>query len=125
MDITPRLSVDALVIRNYGPAGFTIAETLYAGAVLVTADGVTELPGLANLDALDVTAVLPLLTAAKSELLLTGSGNQMQFIPEALKAALRAQGISSEAMDTGAACRTYNVLFTEGRHVAALLLPVA
>jgi len=40
-----------------------------------------------------------------------------------LRAALRGRGIALEAMDTGAACRTYNVLLAEDRCVAAALLP--
>ena len=48
----------------------------------------------------------------------------MEFIPLPLKAALKAKGIVIEPMDTGAACRTYNVLLAEGRRVAAVLLPV-
>ena len=41
----------------------------------------------------------------------------------ALRAAMKAGGIALEAMDTGAACRTYNVLLGEDRRVAAALLP--
>jgi len=48
----------------------------------------------------------------------------MSAVPTALRAALRAAGIILEAMDTGAACRTYNVLVGEERRVAAALLPL-
>ena len=41
-----------------------------------------------------------------------------------LRAALKTRGIGVEAMDTGAACRTYNVLLAEDRLVAAALLPL-
>jgi uncharacterized protein len=41
-----------------------------------------------------------------------------------LRASLRAKGIVIEPMDTGAACRTYNVLAAEGRKVAAALVVV-
>jgi len=46
-------------------------------------------------------------------------------IPRKLHSALRAAGIVLEPMDTGAACRTYNVLVAEDRHVAAALLPLS
>jgi uncharacterized protein len=42
-----------------------------------------------------------------------------------LRAAVRARGLALEWMDTGAACRTFNVLLAEGRPVAAALLAVA
>jgi uncharacterized protein len=57
-------------------------------------------------------------------LLLIGCGPRMAMIPAALRASLRAKGVVIEPMDTGAACRTYNVLMAEGRLVAAALIPV-
>ena len=44
-------------------------------------------------------------------------------VAAALRTALKARGIALEAMETGAACRTYNVLLAEDRRVAAALLP--
>ncbi len=60
----------------------------------------------------------------KPELVLIGTGEKMQLIPSALRQALEAAGVGYDAMDTGAAARTYNVLLIEGRQVSALLLPV-
>jgi uncharacterized protein len=48
----------------------------------------------------------------------------MSPVPPALRAALRGAGIAVEPMDTGAACRTFNVLLAEGRRVAAALIAV-
>jgi uncharacterized protein len=48
----------------------------------------------------------------------------MQLVPAALRQRLRAAGIVVDAMDTGAACRTYAVLLAEDRRVAAALLPL-
>jgi uncharacterized protein len=47
----------------------------------------------------------------------------MSPVPAKLRSALRASGIALEPMDTGAACRTYNVLVAEGRQVSAALIP--
>lgn len=58
------------------------------------------------------------------EFLLLGSGARMQLLPKALRQGLRDAGLVVEVMDTGAACRTYNVLLAEGRRVGAALLPV-
>jgi uncharacterized protein len=46
----------------------------------------------------------------------------MLMVPPALRDGLRRIGITVDPMDTGAACRTYDVLLTEGRRVAAALL---
>ena len=58
------------------------------------------------------------------ELLLLGSGQKMQLLPGVLRRDLRSAGVVVEVMDTGAACRTYNILLAEARRVAAALLPI-
>lgn len=123
MDITPLLSANALPVQRYGPAGFTVGDGEYPGSILVTPQGVEELAGSA--EAQIESGVQKALAASGIELLLIGTGAQMQFVEDALRQSLRARGIASEVMDTGAACRTYNVLLAEGRKVAAILLLVA
>lgn len=58
----------------------------------------------------------------KPELVIFGSGTQLRFVPPAFLRALMAARIGLETMDTLAACRTYNILAGEGRHVIAALL---
>jgi uncharacterized protein len=62
--------------------------------------------------------------AAEPEVVLLGTGARQRFAHPRLTAALIARRIGVESMDTGAACRTYNILMTEGRKVLAALLPV-
>ena len=57
-------------------------------------------------------------------MLLVGAGRDLVRLPADLREALRAAGISSDAMSTGAAVRTYNVLLAEDRAVAAALVAV-
>ena len=52
-------------------------------------------------------------------------GPELRPIPKQIKEALRARGIASDPMSTGAAVRTYNVLLAEERRVAAALIAVA
>ncbi len=56
------------------------------------------------------------------EVVLLGTGKTHQFVHPKLTAALIEKGIAVECMTTHAACRTYNILMSEGRHVAAALL---
>jgi len=65
-----------------------------------------------------------MLAELQPEFVLFGSGARLRFPSPALTASLLNQGIGIEAMDTGAACRTYNVLIAEGRNVAAALLMI-
>ncbi len=56
------------------------------------------------------------------EILLLGTGARLHFPPSALSASVLATGIGFEVMDTAAACRTFNILLSERRHVIAALL---
>ncbi len=118
MDITPVVSADRQLIQGYGDNGFTISGRRHEGSVLVLPDRALAWSGELTAEAL--AAVME----AGIEILLVGCGQGLSPLPRELKAALRAAGIVAEPMDTGAACRTYNVLLTEDRRVAAALMAV-
>lgn len=124
MDITPVLSSAFQLIQAYGESGFTIAKKRYEGAVAVFAEETLPLyisspSQLTKSDIENIASSLP-----KPEIVLIGTGRDFLPMPLVLKQAFRDQGISSsDAMDTGAACRTFNVLLAEGRRVAAILFP--
>jgi uncharacterized protein len=112
------------VIRSYGPGRFTIGEREWREPVLVTP---------VETSSWDVTRIEDLTPAnvattregpAPAEILVLGCGARAMFLPPALRAALKAVGLSVEVLDTGSACRTYNVLLAEGRRVAAALIPL-
>lgn len=62
-----------------------------------------------------------LLLRAEPEIVLLGTGSRNVFPPRELTFAFARRGIGLECMDTRAAARTFNVLATEGRQVAAVL----
>lgn len=62
--------------------------------------------------------------AAQIEVLLVGTGTELRPLPAELKTALRARQISSDPMSTGAAVRTFNIMLSESRAVAAALIAV-
>jgi uncharacterized protein len=78
-------------------------------------------PGLKTLEDLSDTNVARIV-ALKPELVLLGTGARQSFPPATFGAQFLKAGIGFEVMDTGAACRTFNVLVMEHREVAALLL---
>jgi len=61
------------------------------------------------------------LLALQPELVLLGTGPTQRFPSAALRSAFTARGVGLEAMDLGAACRTFNILVQEERRVAAVL----
>ncbi len=62
------------------------------------------------------------LASMGAELIVFGSGARIRFPQPAWLQPLMAQRTGVETMDTAAACRTYNILASEGRHVVAALL---
>lgn len=122
MDITPMIPKGRQVIDAYGDGRFKIAGRHWDGPVIVTAEA-THSWSATTMD--EVTAdSLAALADSNIDILLIGCGLRMQPLPKALQEALRTRNISADPMDTGAACRTYNVLMAEGRRVAAALFPV-
>lgn len=127
MDVTPLVPEGVQIIHGYGDGGFRIGQLRYQGPQLVMpmltlpwdVDPATALSPLA-LDGLE-----PILADEEGfDILLLGTGVTQVFVPPALRRAIRDRGPVAEMMDTGAACRTFNLLLAEGRRVAAALLPV-
>ena len=114
------------LIRSYGGGELRINDTVYRGAVIVSAAALLNEPHIGTFDALlsdelwgaDVSRIM----ALEPEVLLLGTGARQIFPPLEFGARFLRKGIGLEVMDTGAACRTYNVLVAEQRRVVAVLL---
>lgn len=120
MELTQFVQPGRQVIERYGSGGFLISGAIWRGPVLVFPDRTLAWPDAAQ----TAEALAPVAGHGEIELLLLGLGRRMSPVAPALRTALRQQGIALEAMDTGAACRTYNVLLAEDRRVAAALMPL-
>lgn len=124
MDVTPLAPEGHQIIERYGAGRFRVTGVDYVGSVLVFPQRTLAWP-VTGIAGLTMTGLSPVLEAAASvELLLLGTGPRMLPIPAAVRDGLHAAGVKAEAMDTGAACRTYNVLVAEARLVAAALIAV-
>jgi uncharacterized protein len=113
-------------IEAYGNGGFRFAGMSHRGSILVLPDGMHAWPISAPSTAADLTAAL---LAALERLdpphfLLLGTGRRQIFPEAAVVAAFTSRSIGLDAMDTGAAARTYNVLLAEQRPVMAALVAV-
>lgn len=125
MDVTPLIPQGKQIIEAYGEGGFRISGQRVEGSVIVFPDKVIAwAPAAGDMSAGDLQPVSAAGRAGSVELLLIGTGARMAQIDQALRQTLRADGVVIEVMDTGAACRTYNVLMAEGRRVAAALIAV-
>lgn len=108
---------DARPVEGYGPGFFRIGGEVHHGPLLVGADGVKPWAGLED------TAPLYALKGAVDVLFL-GTGAEIAHAPPALRRDLESAGIGVEVMASPTACRSYNVLLSEGRRIALAVLPV-
>ncbi len=125
MDITPLIPEGRQIIQGYGANGFKVSGATYNGGVIVlpTATRNWDAPeSFSDLAEKDFDALAE--QAEEIDVVLLGSGARGEFFPPKLRAVLKEKGLIIEVMDSGAACRTYNVLMAEGRRVAAALMPM-
>jgi uncharacterized protein len=127
LDVTPLIPAGRQIIESYGDGRFRVSGVLFEGSVLVFPERTEPWP-VAEAAAIDAASLDPVRAAGAAgavEVLLLGCGPRMALVTEAVRRPLREAGVVVEPMDTGAACRTYNVLMAEGRRVAAALIAVA
>lgn len=110
------------LVRAYAPGEIRVNETIVRRSCLLRADTLITDWRPQSLSELTAEDLEPLF-ALEPEIVVLGSGTRQKFPPSSLLARILARGIGCEVMDTGAACRTYNVLVSEDRKaVAALFL---
>ncbi len=109
------------LIRAYQPGRLVVNEAIYTRSVAVTAVRVVSDWRPATFSELSATD-FEALVALEPELVLLGTGSQLRFPDPRLAVSLTRAGIGLEVMDTGAACRTFNILVAESRAVLAALL---
>jgi uncharacterized protein len=124
MDLIPLHAAGRQLIERYGPMGFRVAGVIYRSPLLVFPD--RTLRWTADCAAaVTWESLQPVVEHGNVQVLLLGLGRRAEALASPLRAAMRRAGIAVEPMDTGAACRTYNVLLAEDRQVAAALIPPA
>jgi len=124
MELTQLTRADRQVIERYAASGFRVSGVIFQGPVLVFPD--CTIPWqVATAADIDAGSLAPVIEHGGVEILLLGLGRSMCAIPAVLRTTLKTARIALEPMDTGAACRTYNVLIAEDRRVAAALIPPA
>ncbi len=109
-------------IARWDPQGIWVGPQCWSGPVVVPWAGDITSWALERWDDLDVRHFEPLL-ALRPELVIVGSGARHRFVLPRHAQHLIGAGIGVESMDSTAACRTFNVLVSEGRRVVAALMP--
>jgi uncharacterized protein len=112
-------------IDAYGNSGFRFAGMSHRGSLLCLPGGMFAWNGVANIGDITAETLAPVFAAADGiDVLLIGVGPEIAAISADLRNALRERKVIVEAVNTGSAIRTYNVLLAEERAVAAALIAV-
>lgn len=116
----PRLAqIDA-----YGNGGFRFADMSHRGSLLCLPDGMWAWP-VRDRSELTAQSLEPFLErGADLDFVILGTGREPWALPETLRGPFREARLSLDAMTTGAAVRTYNVMVAEGRRIGAGLIAV-
>lgn len=111
-------------VSAYGNGGFRFAEMSHRGSILCLPSGIYGWDA-AGPDAVTVEGLARALAEAEQfEVLLVGTGRSIVQLPADLRLAMREHQIRGDAMSTGSAVRTYNIMLGENRAVAAALIAV-
>jgi uncharacterized protein len=128
--MTDRLAADAphlprpAVIEAYGDGGFRFAGMSHRGSLLCFPDGIWAWP-ITVVAELSKDLLAPVFARADAlDFFLIGGGRDPFVLPESLRARFRDVSLTVDAMPTGAAVRTWNILLAEGRRVGAGLIAV-
>lgn len=109
-------------IDAYGNGGFRFAGMSHRGSLLCLPSGIHAWEPA---HPVDVPSLVPALAEKGAlGLLILGTGRRQELPAADVRRAFAEAGVSLEAMDTGAACRTYNILLAEGRPVGAALVAI-
>jgi uncharacterized protein len=124
----PRLDAPHLprqaVIEAHGGGGFVFAGMSHRGGLLCLPDGIWAWPVSARAELTRAALALVFERSKTLDFFILGTGNVPWAIPEPLRREFRAAHISLDAMTTGPAVRTYNVMLMENRRVGAGLIAV-
>ena len=109
---------DGYVITAYDDNSVSINGKTFSQSLVVASTRLHEHWGIADIELL-TSSHIELVLSLQPELIIIGTGNNLVFPAVEIYSGIIEHGIGVDFMDTGAACRTYNILMSEGRDVVA------
>ncbi len=123
-DITPLIPAGRKIIESYGNGSFKVSGERYECNLVIFPDAVQKLQA-DNIPTLNENSIKIIFDNADNvEVLLVGGGERAEYFSRELETKLNQKNVAVEYMTTGAAARTYNVLLSEERKVAVVLIAV-
>jgi len=122
MEFNLEVPLDQFFIRSVTEKGIRVLDDYYNSPFIISGQRIVPEWPVKSVDDINETS-LQVIFELQPEVILLGTGLSQVFLPAATQAHFFRYGFGFEVMSTDAACRTYNVLAAEGRHVVAALLP--
>ena len=108
---------DVIPIDSYGPGFFRVGGKIFKSGIVCSRSGVSSWGGYKDINSLKNLE-------NKIDVLFVGTGHEICHISEDFSKKIEKMGLNLEIMSTPSACRTYNVLLSEGRRIAIAALAV-
>ena len=123
MEFNLEVPLNQFFIRSVSEKGIRVHENYFHKPFIISGQRIVPDWNVACVNDIDENS-LAALFELEPEVVLIGTGNTQIFLPPAMQAHFFRRMIGFEVMTTDAACRTFNVLAAEGRHVVAALFPL-
>jgi len=121
MEFNLEVPYDHLFIRSVGKNGIRVGNDYYTKPFILSGKQIVSEWHVASIDDINETGLAAVFDL-QPEVVLIGTGKTQVFLPMPVQALFFRRNIGFEVMTTDAACRTFNILVAEGRHVVAALL---
>lgn len=123
MEFNLELPQNQFFIRSVSEEGICVHKDYYTSPFIISGERIVPDWGVGSIDDINEENLQKIFDL-QPEVILIGTGKTQVFLPPATQVHFFRRNIGFEVMTTDAACRTFNVLVSEGRHVVAALLPL-
>ncbi|MGA9572901.1 MAG: Mth938-like domain-containing protein [Lysobacterales bacterium] len=123
MEFNLEIPQNQFFIRSVSEKGIRVDQELFSRPFIISGQRIVPEWNVESVDDID-EASLQAVFELEPEVILIGTGKKQVFLPPATQVHFYRRNVGFEVMTTDAACRTFNVLATEGRQVVAALLPL-
>ena len=123
MEFNLEIPQDHFFIRSVSEEGIRVNQDVFNKPVIISGQRIVPDWNVASVDDINEES-LQAIFDLEPEVILIGTGNTQVFLQPAIQVHFFRRNVGFEVMATDAACRTFNVLAAEGRHVVAALLPL-
>lgn len=123
MEFTLEVPQNQFFIRSVSAAGIRVGQEIFVSPFIISGQRIVPQWNVESVDDINEES-LQAIFDLEPEVILIGTGDKQVFLPPATQVHFFRRNFGFEVMTTDAACRTFNVLAAEGRHVVAALLPL-